>query len=54
LETRLQQAQTLHRSGNLLAAEPLYEDILRAQPDQFEALHGSLRSSTGRPSAALH
>jgi predicted O-linked N-acetylglucosamine transferase (SPINDLY family) len=46
----LQNAQRLHRAGNLAEAAKLYAEILRLNPNQFEALHalGSLYYQTSR------
>ncbi len=46
----LQEALSHHQSGNLAAAEPLYQKILDENPNQFEALFllGSLNSDLGR------
>jgi len=51
----LREALDLHRSGRLTAAEDLYLQILRAQPDNPYGLHylGILRSQQGRPGEAL-
>jgi tetratricopeptide (TPR) repeat protein len=38
-ETKLQQAVTFHNQGQLGRARMLYEEILRAEPRHFEALH---------------
>lgn len=44
------QAIALHQRGQLAAAEKIYEDILRRQPDNFDALHllGLVSAQTGR------
>ncbi|MCA6104221.1 tetratricopeptide repeat protein [Bradyrhizobium australafricanum] len=53
-ETALQrafaQAVALHQRGQLAAAEKIYEDMLRQQPDNFDALHllGLISAQTGR------
>jgi tetratricopeptide (TPR) repeat protein len=51
----LREALALHRSGRLAAAEDLYLQILRAQPDNPCGFHylGVLRSQQGRPGEAL-
>lgn len=44
------QALALHQRGQLAAAEKIYEDILRQQPSNFDALHllGLISAQTGR------
>ena len=44
------QAIALHQRGQLAAAEKIYEDILRRQPGNFDALHllGLISAQTGR------
>ena len=51
----LSQALNLHRSGRLTAAEALYLQILRAQPDNPQVLHylGILRYQQRRFAEAL-
>jgi protein O-GlcNAc transferase len=46
----LQNAQRLHQAGNLPEAMRLYAEVLRINPQQFEALHGlgSLQFQLGR------
>lgn len=46
----LQTAVALHQQGNLAEAERLYERVLDAAPNQFDALHllGTLRIAQGR------
>lgn len=39
LRTRLARAAACHQSGNLAEAERLYRAVLRAKPDEFDALH---------------
>jgi protein O-GlcNAc transferase len=48
-------AVSLHRQGNLAAAEQLYGSILAASPRHFDALHflGLLRLQQNRPADAL-
>ena len=51
----LQKAFALHRKGDYPAAERLYQAILEAAPQHFDALHllGVLHAQTGRlPRAA--
>src|SRR4026209_1971254 len=45
----LQKAIAFHQRGNLSEARPLYQNVLRAVPTQFEALHflGLLESQGG-------
>jgi predicted O-linked N-acetylglucosamine transferase (SPINDLY family) len=47
---KLQEALASHQQGKFVEAENLYEDILLAQPDQFDALHllGTLLHQTGK------
>jgi tetratricopeptide (TPR) repeat protein len=47
---KLKEALALHQQGKFVEAENLYEDILLAQPDQFDALHllGTLLHQTGK------
>jgi predicted O-linked N-acetylglucosamine transferase (SPINDLY family) len=51
----LAQAMQLHRQGRLIEAERLYSEILKAQPDQIDALNnrGAALSSLGREEEAL-
>lgn len=51
----LKEAVALHQRGDLAAAEAAYERILRAQPDQADALHflGVLMHQRGRDDEAL-
>ncbi|MFO1159366.1 MAG: DUF6165 family protein [Reyranellaceae bacterium] len=46
----LQKAFALHQKGDFAAAERLYQAVLAAAPDQFDALHllGVLHAQTGR------
>ena len=39
IDQRLQQAVELHRQGQLVQAQSIYEEILRIRPDHFEALN---------------
>ncbi|MCS3446891.1 MULTISPECIES: tetratricopeptide repeat protein [Bradyrhizobium] len=50
LQRAFAQAVALHQRGQLAAAEKIYEDILRQQPDNFDALHllGLISAQTGR------
>lgn len=52
---KFQRAFSLHQQGRLLQAEALYEEVLRAQPGHFDALHllGVLAGQRQRPSLAL-
>ncbi len=54
-ETKLRQAVALHTQGELAGAKALYEQVLRAQPRNFDALHllGVIAASTGDPGAAV-
>jgi predicted TPR repeat methyltransferase len=51
----LQQAVTLHQQGELGRAQALYDDVLRAEPLNFDALHlsGVLARQQGEPERAL-
>ncbi|MBR1160270.1 tetratricopeptide repeat protein [Bradyrhizobium elkanii] len=50
LQRAFAQAVALHQRGQLAAAEKIYEDILRQQPNNFDALHllGLVSAQTGR------
>ena len=54
-EDLLREAISLHRQDNLNAAEPLYQQILAAEPRQPDALHflGVLRHQQGRSEEAI-
>ena len=39
LQTKFSQAITLHQQGRLMEAESIYREILRQQPEHFDALH---------------
>lgn len=51
----LRQASGLHQQGQLAQAEALYREVLKAQPDNSDALHflGVLESQRGRREAGL-
>ena len=51
----LQQAVALHQSGELARAQAIYDEVLRAQPLNFNALHlsGALARQQGEPQRAL-
>jgi protein O-GlcNAc transferase len=51
----IQEAVASHRQGNLREAERLYQAVLEAQPDSFDALHflGILRAQQGNSEAAV-
>lgn len=51
----LQEAVALHRQGRLREAEKLYARVLKAAPDNFDALHllGSLKAQAGQRGEAL-
>ena len=53
-EAALQQALTLHRQGQLAAAEKSYARVLKSFPDQFDALHllGLLKLQGGKAGEA--
>ena len=50
----LRRAVALHQSGDLADAERLYQEVLRLQPDSFDARHllGVLRAQQARHSEA--
>lgn len=50
LQLAFGQAVALHQRGQLAAAEKIYEEILRQQPSNFDALHllGLISAQTGR------
>ncbi|CAN7685982.1 tetratricopeptide repeat protein [Pseudoduganella sp. LjRoot289] len=51
----LQQAVALHQRGDLSQAEALYAEVLRREPENFDALHlmGVLARQGGAPAAAV-
>lgn len=51
----IQQAHRLHGQGQLREAEKLYARVLKAAPDNFDALHllGSLKAQSGQMGEAL-
>jgi len=51
----LQQAVALHQRGDLPQAEALYAEVLRREPDNFDALHlmGVLARQGGAPQSAI-
>ena len=51
----LQEAVALHRQGRLREAEKLYARVLKAAPDNFDALHllGSIKAQAGQRGEAL-
>jgi tetratricopeptide (TPR) repeat protein len=51
----MQDAVSLHRQGRLREAEKLYARVLKAAPDQFDALHllGSINAQSGQNGEAL-
>ena len=51
----LQQAVALHQKGELPRAQAIYDEVLRAQPLNFDALHlsGALARQQGDPQRAL-
>src|SRR5437879_13892561 len=55
LKQALESAFAAHRNGQLLEAERLYAQVLRAKPDHFDALHmlGLLRHQQERNDEAL-
>jgi Flp pilus assembly protein TadD len=55
LSLLLNQAVNVHRKGDLIVADGLYSQILKARPDDFDAQHflGVLRCQQGRFAEAL-
>jgi tetratricopeptide (TPR) repeat protein len=55
VETKFREASALHERGRLAEAEHLYGEILRQQPDHFDALLrlGVIAAQTGRPERAV-
>ncbi len=55
LRAKLNQGLTLHQQGKLLDAERVYAEILRRQPNHFDALHllGVIALQTGRAERAV-
>jgi tetratricopeptide (TPR) repeat protein len=55
LQAALQQAMRLHQAGQLAEADSAYRDILRTDPNHFDALHlsGVVAFQTGRPERAV-
>jgi predicted O-linked N-acetylglucosamine transferase (SPINDLY family) len=53
--TTIQEAVDFHQQGRLREAERLYQAVLQAQPDHFDALHflGILRAQQGNAEAAV-
>ena len=51
----LQQAVALHQKGQLARAQAIYDEVLRVQPLNFDALHlsGALARQQGEPQRAL-
>ena len=51
----IQNAHRLHREGRLAEAERLYNEVLRAEPNHFDALYllGNVYAQSGRFDAAL-
>jgi protein O-GlcNAc transferase len=39
LQSRFRQGLALHRQGDLVAAERIYQEILDSEPSHFDALH---------------
>jgi predicted O-linked N-acetylglucosamine transferase (SPINDLY family) len=55
LPAQFQKALTFHRQGQLALAQAVYEEILKIQPDHFDALHllGVLAAQTRNPRRAV-
>lgn len=55
IQQALQEAVALHRQGRLREAEKLYGRVLKAAPDNFDALHllGSIKAQAGQMGEAL-
>src|SRR5215813_3026884 len=51
----MNEAVTLHRQGKLREAEKLYARVLKAVPDQFDALHllGLIKAQSGQNGEAF-
>jgi Tfp pilus assembly protein PilF len=51
----LQRAVDFHRQGRIAEAEPIYAEILKLDPNHFDATHllGLIRCQQGRPADAL-
>ncbi len=54
-ETKLRQALALHQKNDLAAAEPLYREVMAADPKNFDAPHllGIMRRQQGDSAAAI-
>jgi tetratricopeptide (TPR) repeat protein len=54
-QRHIERARALHRQGKLAEADAIYREILRRQPDSFDALHlaGVLALQTGRPAEGV-
>lgn len=54
-ESTVEHGLRLQRAGRLTDAEQIYQDVLRRQPDHFDALHllGIIATQTGRPELAV-
>jgi tetratricopeptide (TPR) repeat protein len=54
LQAKFDQAIALHQQGNLAEAARIYRDVLREQPNHFEALHllGLIANKTGQTERA--
>jgi tetratricopeptide (TPR) repeat protein len=55
IAAKLQEAVALHHQGQLLRAQRIYEEILRAEPRHFDALHllGVIAAASGDASRAV-
>jgi protein O-GlcNAc transferase len=51
----LSKAMTLHQNGNIIAAEEIYKDILKNNPDSFDTLHllGVIAGQKGKDELAI-
>jgi tetratricopeptide (TPR) repeat protein len=55
LETKFREASALHQQGKLVEADRIYNEILRRQPDHFDALHrlAVIAAQTGPPQRSV-
>ena len=55
LRAKLDQGLALHQQGQLAEAERIYREVLRRQPNHFDALHlrGVIAVQTGRPASGV-
>jgi len=55
LETKFREASALHQQGKLADADRIYNEILRRQPNHFDALHrlAVIAAQTGQPQRSV-